>query len=72
MTGTAKLLPREVVAQLVPSLPLPQGNRIHCQFLNNKLVAVKRKGLQSQGLIELGVTTGNLYRQFWMNKEVYS
>lgn len=72
LTGIAWLVARGEAARRVPSLPLPEGARIHCQFLNGELVAVKRKGLHSQGLIELGVTTGNLYRQFWVNKEVYS
>jgi mannosyltransferase OCH1-like enzyme len=72
LSGEAKLLLRENVEKLAPKLSLPEGERIHCQVLNRRLIAVKRKGLQSQGLAELGITTGNLYLQYWANKEVYS
>lgn len=71
VTGLAKLAPRDLMKQLQPSLIIPQGNRIHCQFLKDSLIAVKRKRLLSPGLIELGITSGNLYRELWRNRQVY-
>ena len=72
LTGTASLLKAEPVEQIVPNLRFPKNALVHCQFLKRTMIAVKRKGVLSSGLIELGVTTGNAYRELWDNRQVYS
>lgn len=71
-TGWAKLLARQRAEQRAPRVPLPDSPMIHCQFLHKTLVAVKRKRPVAPGLIELGVSTGNIYREMWKSREVYS
>jgi hypothetical protein len=71
LTGSGVIMPRTNVQQMAPDVTLPTGDIIHVQLLNRELVAVKRKPLRSQGLVELGVTTGNFYRDLWNQREVY-
>lgn len=72
ITGNAQLLDRESAAQRIPDFSLPKGERIHCQFLKETLVAIKRKPLLSPGLASMGVSTGNVYRELWIGRGVYS
>ena len=72
ITGLAQLMPRDIVRDLVPTLALPDGELIHCQYLTQTLVAVKRKPILSPGLVAMGITAGNAYRQFWNRREVYA
>lgn len=71
ITGRASLTKREQVQHLVPHMVLPGDDHIHCQSLKEGLVAVKRKPLASTGLGELGITTGNAYREMWEKRQVY-
>lgn len=72
ITGLAQLMDRQVMAERLPDLALPDGDLIHCQFLKQELIAVKRKPIQSQGLKSIGITSGNAYRGFWNRREVYA
>ena len=71
-TGFAKMLSRRLVRKLAPNVDLPESALIHCQFADRQLVAIKRKSPTSPGLIEMGITSGNLYRSLWEEGKVYS
>ena len=70
-TGFAKMLSRRLVRKLAPNVDLPESALIHCQFADRQLVAIKRKSPTSPGLIEMGITSGNLYRSLWEEGKVY-
>jgi hypothetical protein len=72
VTGIAQLMERQAVEKRVPMLALPDGELIHCQFMTQTLIAVKRKPILSPGLTAIGIKTGNSYRQFWRRGEVYA
>ena len=71
MTGSALLMHRGTIITLAPDPELPNAQFIHSLYLDRELVAIKRKRPTARGLVELGVTTGNLYRDLWEQREVY-
>jgi hypothetical protein len=71
IAGNAIVQERGSLATVMPESMLPAGKRIHALALGGRLVAIKRKRMGAQGLVELGVTDGNAYRDFWVERRVY-
>lgn len=71
IAGYARRVDGALIRPQMPSIWLPDGAELHCLIHGQKVIAIKRKGATSPGLVSLGVQGGDAYVPRWAKRDIY-